>query len=87
MMVFTLGFAIFFREAKQVVFFHMIANGAGIGLLGVLTSSIAFIVPMMIKLNKKPKIWKCQKEKEEKRKLQERKEEKEEKRNSWIYIR
>jgi len=48
MMVFTLGFAIYFGEAKQVVFFHIIANAAGIGLFGALIGNIALMVAPVV---------------------------------------
>ncbi len=48
MMVFTLGFAMWFGEAKQVVFFHIIANAAGIGLFGALTGIVSLMVAPLI---------------------------------------
>ncbi len=43
MMLVTLGVTIWFGEAKQAVFFHMIANGFGIGLFSSLTGIIVLI--------------------------------------------
>jgi len=49
MMVVTLVGAIWFGEAKQVIFFHVIANAFGVGLLGILTGVISLIVFFTIK--------------------------------------
>ena len=49
MMVVTLVGAIWFGEAKQVIFFHVIANAFGLGLLGIFTGVISLmIIPVII---------------------------------------
>lgn len=49
MMVITLYGAIYFGEAKQVIFFHVIANAFGIGLLATFTGVVSFIILFSIK--------------------------------------
>lgn len=47
MMMVTLFFAVLFGESKQVIGFHMIANGVALNLFGIL-GSLALFAPIMI---------------------------------------